>query len=101
MATATRIVFPAGTVEEGLVRVCTPAPDVSESAPSLTGVQFATATVCGVELVETQAPLVTTARKSVCVRRLPVLSVGLVSPPMLANAAVPVRFCHWIVAVQR
>jgi hypothetical protein len=45
IATATRMVFPVSTVDETLVRVLTPIPEVSDWASSLTGVQAMTATV--------------------------------------------------------
>src|SRR5437870_4290518 len=93
------MVLPVKTVTESLVRA--EAPEVSDFVlPRLTGVQAAMATVCVVELADAQTPLVTTARKSVCVARLPVSSVALVSPLMLTNAAVPTLDCHWIEPVE-
>src|SRR2546428_78433 len=53
-----------------------------------------TITVATLEFVDAQTPLVTTARKSVVVVRLPVLNVSLVWPLILTNALVPVRDCH-------
>ena len=55
-----------------------------------------TVTVATVELADGQTPLVTTARKSVVVVRLPVFKVGFVWPAMSAKGLAPVRDCHWI-----
>src|SRR5437867_2150079 len=97
-ATVTIIVLPLRTVTGESVMLA--APEVSFVVPRLTGVQKAIATVCVVENFAVQAPLVTCARKSVWVARLPVSRVALVSKLMLVNAAAPTLDCHWIEPVE-
>jgi hypothetical protein len=86
------------TFTVGLVRVL--AVEVSDATPRFAGLQSVVETVATVEIADGQPPLVTTARKSVVVERLPVFNVGLVAPLILAKGLAPVRDCHWIEPVK-